>query len=130
MQEKFNKWCEVKKKINFWEKQKFYVKQREIWYANIWMNIWYETFWKWNDFIRPILVIKRVWTMFLVVPMTTKWVENYFKYKLSDTYFWKKSFLLMTQWKFIDYKRFLRKIKVVDKQEFNKIKKRLITNWF
>ena len=46
----FDKWNKIKQKIhNKWQKQ-FYVKQREIWYINLWINIWDEENWKNNDF--------------------------------------------------------------------------------
>ena len=36
----------------------------------------------------------------------------------------------MSQWKFIDHKRFIKKISIINKVDFEEIKKRLITDWF
>jgi|SaaInlStandDraft_6_1057023.scaffolds.fasta_scaffold13183_3 mRNA interferase MazF len=126
----FEKWNKLKQKLHYSVKKNFYVKKREIWYINIWTNIWHESIWKWNDYRRPVLVIKKIWNMYLVIPMTSKWTENKFKYKLPETYFSNNSFLTMSQWKFIDHKRFIKKISIINKVDFEKIKKRLITDWF
>lgn len=130
MKELFEKWNKLKQKIHNKKRNNFFIKQREIWNTNIWVNVWFESIWKWNDFRRPVLVIKKVWNMYLVIPMTTKWVENNFKYKLTEKYFNKKSFLIISQAKFIDHNRFINKILTLEKNDFEEIKKRLITDWF
>jgi len=63
----------------------------------MWQNIWFESNWKWDNFKRPVLILKRIWTMFLIVSMTTKWIwkENKFYYKLWNKYFNKNSFITL-----------------------------------
>ncbi len=127
MQEKFNKWCELKKEIHLWEKQKFYVKQREIWSTKMWQNIWFEEDWKWDDFERPVLVLKKIWILYLCLSMTIKWKNNDFYFDL----FWnKKSFIILSQPKLFDLKRFHYKIWMVNKETFSEIQKKLKTLWF
>ncbi len=124
--ELFDKWNKLKKEINCKSKN-FYPKSREVWYISVWKNIWFESSWKWKDFKRPILVIKRIGSMFLIVTMTTKWKENKFYYKLGNNYFNKDSYITLSQFKTVDTKRFMDKIWKINKDDFivikNKIKK-------
>jgi len=121
---KFDNWNEIKKKINK-NNRKFYVRPREIWYINIWKNIWFESNWKWFNFKRPIIVLKKVWAMFFVASMTTKWKENNFYYKLDKKYFNKDSFISLSQVKIIDQKRFIEKIWKINTEDFLNIKNKL-----
>ncbi len=125
MQEKFNKWCKVKKKVDKKILKNFYVKQQEVWYIYNWKNIWYESNWKWDDFKRPVLVLKKVWSLFFVALMTTKWKDNSFYYKLDKSYFWKDSFVSLSQVKIIDKKRFINEIWKISWNDFKNIKKEL-----
>jgi len=127
MEKDFDKWNNKKKKINS-TKQKFYVKQREIWSVNMWKNVWFEEDWKWDDFERPVLVLKKIWIMYLCVSMTTQWKNNDFYYKLQDTE--ELSFIILSQAKLFDLKRFHYKIRTVAKNEFLEVQKRLKTLWF
>ncbi len=122
--EKFDIWNNVKKEKHFSNKQ-YYPKSKEVWYISMWINIWSESNWKWDEFKRPVLVLKRIWSMFLVVSMTTKWNEDNFHYKLKNNYFNKDSFLTLSQFKTIDNKRFIRKIWKIDSEDYEEIKKRI-----
>ena len=84
MEKDFDKWNNLKKEINS-KKQKFYVKQREVWSVRMWKNVWFEEDWKWEDFERPVLVLKKIWIMYLCISMTTQWKDNDFYYKLLYT---------------------------------------------
>jgi len=127
MEKDFDKWNKLKKEINN-KKQKFYVKQREIWSVKMWKNVWFEEDWKWEDFERPVLVLKKIWIMYLCISMTTQWKNNDFYYKLSDTK--ENSYIILSQAKLFDLKRFHYKIRTVSKDEFLNIQKRLKTLWF
>ena len=127
MEKEFDKWNEKKKEINS-KKQKFYVKQREIWSVRMWKNVWFEEDWKWEDFERPVLVLKKIWIMYLCIAMTTKWKNNDFYYKLWDTK--DSSYVILSQVKLFDLKRFHYKIRTLAKSEFLEIQKRLKTLWF
>ena len=130
MNDNFNEWNNLKQKIDKKKTLPFYVKERQIWYINIWINIWHETLWKWNDFRRPVLVLKKVWSLYLVIPMTTKKWNEKFQIQLSSEYFNKQSFITITQAKFVDHKRFIKKMKTISQEDFEEIKKRLKTDWF
>jgi len=127
MEKDFDKWNELKKEIHI-KKQKFYVKQREIWSVNMWKNIWFEEDWKWDNFERPVLVLKKIWIMYFCLSMTTKWKNNDFYYKLKDVR--KISFMILSQPKLFDIKRFHYKIETLNKLQFEIIQKKLKKLWF
>ena len=92
------KWNDIKTWIEEKERRNFFINSREIWNIHIWKNIWYESFWKWDFFTRPVLVIKIVGSMIFTVSMTTAGKENNkFYYKIDDKYFNKKSYITLSQ---------------------------------
>jgi len=121
----FDSWWSVKKGIDKKERNNFHIRPKEVWYVNMWKNIWFESNWKSHNFKRPVLVLKVIWAMFFVVSMTTKWKDNKFYYKLNDKYFNKNSYLTLSQIKSIDKKRFIEKIWKIDLEDFLNIKKEL-----
>lgn len=84
--------------------------------------IW--TKWKW-EFQRPVLVIERIWILFLIVPLSTKEKDTPFYYKLSSTSFDKPSMAILSQIRVIDKKRFINPIWFVSTAEILIIKKLL-----
>ena len=120
----FDKWNQKKQKINVLQR-KVYPKNRDVWYISMRKNIWFESFWKWNDFKRPVLVLKRIGTMFLIVSMTTKWKNNKFYHKLDDNYFNKNSYITLSQFKTVDNKRFIEKLGKINKKDFLIIKNKI-----
>lgn len=124
--DKFDNWNELKQDIHFSDVKEFYVKAKQVWYIHKWMNIWYESNWKWLDFKRPVLVLKKVGNLFFVVSMTTKWKDNNkFYHRIDDSYFWKKSYIVLSQVKVVDKKRFLEEIWEISWEDFRKIKKEI-----
>jgi mRNA-degrading endonuclease toxin of MazEF toxin-antitoxin module len=121
----YNSWNKIKQDIVFWKKHIKFPKPWEIWNIYNWVNIWYESIWKWEYFERPFLVIKRLWNMFLCVSMTTKWKDNNFYYCLDEKYFNKDSFVTLSQFKTVDKKRFIEKIWKIDESDFLEIKNRI-----
>jgi len=122
----FDIWNWKKQLINNQRERTFYVKPKEVWYASIGQNIWFESYWKWDDFKRPVLVLAKIWNMFLVATMTTKWKDDSpFYYKISDSHFWKPSYVTFSQIKTIDKKRFIEKIWKIDSEEFKEIKNKV-----
>lgn len=124
--EKFDNWNKVKQGIHLGCNPNLFVNQREVWYISNWENIWTESNWKWYDFRRPVLVLKKVWNLFFIVSMTTKWkINNRFYYNLDESYFWKKSDVILSQVKVVDKKRFLEYVWEISWEDFCKIKKEL-----
>ena len=87
-----------------------YPKFKEIWYIKLGINIWDEENWKWW-FIRPVLVIKKIGSLYFVIPMSTKIKHTIFHYQVHTSSITKKSsVLLLSQWKVVDRKRFYKHI--------------------
>jgi len=123
--EEFLKWNDVKIWIDESNRREFYINTREVWNVNLGKNIGYESYWKWDFFTRPVLVIKIVWSVIFVASMTTAWKDNKFYYKLNNKYFLKDSFITLSQVKILDKKRFIDRIWKIDTSDFIEIKNRL-----
>lgn len=125
MENIFNIWNKIKKNLEFNNSKIFFIKQREIWSVKMWKNIWFEEDWKWNDYERPVLVLKKIWIMYLCLSLTTKWKENDFYFKINE-----KSFVILSQPKSFDIKRFHYKKWMISEEKFFELQKKLKTFWF
>lgn len=127
--ELYDDWNDVKKVLHFWVdvsslQHDIFIKERQIRYVRLGLNVWFEENGK-SAFIRPVLVIKKVWWLFFCVPMTTKEKDNKYHYSLKTHQFDMPSVLLLSQARILDKKRFEKHIGVVDQEEFKIIKKLL-----
>ncbi len=126
MKKDFDKWNTLKKKLDMRKKLTFTPWVWEIWYINIGINVWSESLWKWHLFKRPVLVIRKLWNMFFCVSMTTKWKHNNIFYsKIDKSYFNKDSYIIKSQMKSLDKKRFIKKIWKLSHKDFYALKKEL-----
>jgi hypothetical protein len=126
MIKKFDEWNKLKKEID--EKSDLHFSPRvwEIWYLNIWINVWNESLWKWDKFKRAVLIVKRLWNMYFCFSMTTQWKDdNIFYIRISDDYFDKKSYIIKSQLKSFDKRRFIKRIWKLSNKDFYEIKKEL-----
>jgi mRNA interferase MazF len=126
----FDEWNEEKKLLSSTDQNDFYVNEREIWYIKLGVNIGSESNGK-KDFRRPVLVVKKVWSMFFVVPMTTKGKDSKF-YHTIDTakyisahHIPEVSRVQLSQVRIADKKRFLHFLWEVSIDDFQVIKKKL-----
>ena len=124
MKKDFDKWNSVKK-ITESKLDNFGIHEREIWWTSFGVNIGVETDGKNNDFERPALIIRKfnrqmVW----VLPTTLQAKDEKFheKFVLGD----KEYFVAITQMSTVSTKRFLRKIGMMSKGDFIKVKQRII----
>lgn len=128
--EVFDEWNEEKKQISHKDKENFYVNEREIWYIKLWVNIWSESNGK-KDFRRPVLVLKKVGSMFFIIPMTTKGKDNRFYYTIRNAKYISAhhepdiSRVQLSQVRMIDKKRFIHLLGEVSKDDFEEIKMQL-----
>lgn len=126
--ELYDEWNEMKKDIHFQEwgyiSRNLYINEKEIRYVWLGLNIWCEQNGK-REFMRPVLVIKKIGNMFFCVPLTTKGNINQFYYKLMSCRFDKPSTLILSQWRTLDKRRFMDKIWYISDEEFSQIKKLL-----
>jgi mRNA interferase MazF len=119
----FDNWNEEKKKIHN-KKSEIYFKQWDIWRISLWINIKSESNWKWENFRRPVLILKKLSSdSCIVVPLSSKikiW-SWFYQYNLH----WIKETALLYQIRMIHKNRFQRKIWELDEKDFSEIKKRL-----
>jgi mRNA interferase MazF len=112
MNRDFDRWNINKKIIN--EKQfRGFVKEREIWWCSLGVNIGDEEDGKNQLFERPVLVIKKFnQDIVLAVPLTTKTKDN--KYYYSFTHNNINFAVILSQLRLISTKRLTRKIRKID----------------
>jgi mRNA interferase MazF len=129
--EVFDAWNAEKKNIQRKDSHEIYINPRDIWYVKMGINIGNETNWK-SEFIRPVLVFKRVGNLLFVAPLTTKGKDSNFYHLLSTIkyldvqYTRETSHVELSQSRAIDRKRFLDKVGTIEPSEFWDIKKKLI----
>ena len=121
----YDKWNEVKKKTSKKENI-FGFKTRDIFNVKVGKNIGFEQNGKGDEFIRPVLVYKKLTKdMFIGIPLTTTKREGSFFYSFNfiDD---KLSVAILIQAKLFSSKRMLNKIGVIDKKEFEKLKRKYL----
>lgn len=124
MKEIFNNWNELKQKIQEKDSKNIFFKEWDIWWSSLWQNIQTESNWKWENFRRPILVLKKLSSdSFICIPLSTKLKEGtwFYQYNLH----WEKYTAILYQIKMIHKNRLRVKIWQIDEFDFIKIKKRL-----
>ena len=123
MEKEFDNWNNFKKTLE-WSSNNILFKEGDIWWTSIWVNIWEESCWKWEEFRRPVLVIKKLSkNNCIVVPLSSKiktwtWFAPY-------TLHWIKYTALLYQIKMLNIKRFTKREAELNSDDFNEIKKRL-----
>lgn len=116
----FDNWNENKKLLQEEKKEVFFY-EREIRWCFIGVNLGNEIDGKSDNFERPVLVFKKFNnTTLWILPLTGK--PKYGKYYYS--FFWKNrnQSVVLSQLKLISVKRLGRRMGVLNKKEFSKIK--------
>ena len=117
-------WCKKKEEIHENGISKVFY-NREIWFASLGVNIGYEQNGKGEEFLRPVIILKKLSPkMAICIPLTTRekigtW---YFSIKNSGN---KKATASLGQIRTIYVNRLSYKIGKVDKSEFYNLKKAL-----
>ncbi len=128
----FDIWNKEKKELHMSEEIEIYPKPRHIWYAKFGVNIGSESDGK-AEFLRPVLVLSKIGSLYWVVPLTSKFKENIFHHTLESVKFEKieYSLIMLSQARIIDKKRFQERIgKMVSKEEFSEIQKKMKSLYF
>jgi mRNA interferase MazF len=122
----FDDWNNVKKVLekdieNFLE-----VKERELWWCSLGINLGDEEDGKHDNFERPVLIIKKfnnriIW----VLPLSTQ--SGNLKYYFSVNYKNIKSYVILSQLRLISVKRLKRMLGKLSPKQFKEIKKKIIT---
>ena len=121
--EKFDKWNEQKKDINKKESE-IYFNQWDIWWVDLWQNIKSESYWKWKNFRRPVLIFKKLSSdTFIAIPLSSQykkwtWFERY-------TLHWKENTALLYQIRMLHKNRLRKKLWELNSDDFSEIKKSL-----
>lgn len=121
----FDKWNEKKKQTESRVAGKtFYVSVREVWWCSLGVNVGSEMDGKNENFERPMLVV-RVFSEdgFLGVPLTSR--EKRHQYAVAVHHEKGISFANTSQLRLLSKKRMLRKIGMVDENNFRKVLDRL-----
>ncbi|HAH54299.1 MAG TPA: toxin-antitoxin system protein [Flavobacterium sp.] len=120
----FDHWNEVKKRTEAQEKYPLF-KEREIFNARIGENVGFEQCGKGDDFIRPVLILKKLTKeMFFGIPLSTAPKEGsfFFKFQFVELI---ESTALLAQMKLFSSKRLLNKMGMIDKENFQMLKEKL-----
>lgn len=116
----FIEWIEHKFKINSFERV-HQIKQGEVYWCSLGLNVGDEENGKGHNYRRPVLVFKKFNNhIFLAIPMSTQNKENkyYIKVTLRDTI----QSAIISQIRVIDTKRLDSKIGYISKIDFQRLK--------
>jgi mRNA interferase MazF len=116
----FDAWNRRKKELELLPISK-HVYPREIWWCSLGLNLGAETNGKNNNFERPVVAMKvyNKETM-IILPLTTRPKSDAFHYELSMSN--KKVWVKLTQSRVISGKRLSRKIYVLNKGDFLRLR--------
>lgn len=126
----FDEWNKEKQELHSTPPKKFFVNSREVWLTKMGQNIGFEENGK-ENFLRPVLVVKVVGNMFFTTSLTTRGKDNsrfYHKINnldLENPKYKDSSYLILSQVKVMDKKRFSKNIGIVENEEFKEIKIKL-----
>lgn len=133
----FIKWIKVKVKIHLKDITLLSYKEREVWWANFGLNVGSEQNGKHDDFERPVLVVRKFGhSLFWAVPLTSKPEERPYKLSINYKEYFeniigdmiiteKNGFFVLNQMRAISSKRLIRKLGVVEEENFNMIREKI-----
>jgi len=116
----FDSWNILKKSLDK-RNVTVFCHKKEVWWCSLGLNIGFEENGKNINFERPVLILKKFnKNMFWVLPMTSRTKENRYYYKIwyRNKYF----SVILSQLRLISDKRLLRKIWLINPDDFSKIK--------
>lgn len=117
----FDKWNEIKKGIDSISEGRFY-KPREIWWIKFGINVGFEQNGGENNYERTGLVLKFFSRhICLVLPITTSKKENKYHFPIGNIT-GKESFVILSQVRLIDTRRFINRVAILDQKTFEEIK--------
>jgi mRNA interferase MazF len=129
----FDKWNIEKQRIDLIPENNIYINPRELWFTKMGKNIGFEEDGK-EGFARPVLVIKKVGNLFFTVALTTQGKDSHFYHKFIKINLFEKyqkntnsSYVILSQVRVMDKRRFINMIGTVEKSEFEVIKQKLTT---
>lgn len=98
-----------------------YFEEREIWFMSWGLNIGVEELGKHEQFERPALILKKFnEKMMYAIPLTTQASSH--KYRIAYNLDEKKFAAKINQMRLVDSKRLLRRIAILDNEQFQNIR--------
>jgi mRNA interferase MazF len=123
MEKNFTKWHDLKTKLQKADKIVYFY-EREIWFCSVGMNLGHEEDGKQDRFLRPVIVFKKFDSdTFWGIPLTSRlytgvrYCQFSFRGRISTA--------MLSQMRFFDKKRFIRKVGEISNVEFNRLKLQL-----
>jgi len=84
MDKNFDKWNSLKKDIEFKQKRRLHIRPKEIYFISIGQNIGSEVYGKSKEFLRPVIVYKKLSkTSFIGIPLTSKPKDGSYFFQFS-----------------------------------------------
>ena len=117
----FDTWNKIKKSVDDGE-NKLYI-ERDIWWCSLGVNVGFEQDGSGESYRRPVVVVRGLSRqMCMVVPLTTSPKKNKHRLKLGKVIGDKSSSAIVSQLRLVDTKRFVRKVGMLEKEKFAKLK--------
>ena len=124
MQKKFDDWNNLKQKINK-KNNIIYFREWQVWYINMWINIWYEEDWKKENSSRPVLILKK-FSKDTFLGISTTSIEKKWKFYFN---IWEinkiNNFLILSQVRLYSSKRLLSHIWWISIEMLKNVKKKI-----
>lgn len=121
----FDGWNKIKKDLHAQKESKVFYKEREIWFCQLGVNVGFEQDGKNTGFERPVLVLRKFNKyVFWAVPLSTQLKPkntHYLKLRYGDMNF----SAIVSQLRLLDARRLDRKLYMLDREQFQLVKKRL-----
>jgi len=119
----YDKWNSLKQKIE--HKNPILFNERDILFLSLGQNIGYEQYGKGDEFLRPVVVIKKFnKNIFLGIPLSSKLKNGFFFHTLS--FKGRLNSALLLQSRTFDSKRIKYKLATLSHKEYNKLVKKYI----
>lgn len=121
----FDAWNERKKETDAkFPDRSLYIHEREVWWSSVGVNVGSEIDGKNENFERPVLVAKVIsGGGFFGIPLTTK--PKGHRYEVAVQHSKGMTFANVSQLRFFSAKRLLRKVGVVDRENFESVMSRV-----
>lgn len=133
----FVKWVKVKVRIHITDNLNLSYKQRDIWWANVGLNVGSEQNGKDEEFQRPVLVLRKFGQhIFWAIPLTSQKKDNKYHIEIKYKEYYenivgelisedKEGRIILNQLKTMSSKRLIRKIGVMSEEDFNIIREKI-----
>jgi len=119
----FDTWNKLKKEVNNHDKKVFF-KERDIFYVKLGKNVGYEENGKGEDFLRPVIVLRKFNNnVFLCTPLTSAEKNGIFYFQFF--FRGKNNNAILSQMRLIDSKRLVSKIGMISREDFFDLKRKI-----